>query len=351
LSHKKAKLARAGPIDPKLGENREIIGLAVPDVYNRPLNALPIVAPCLLVGRLMKRCIISLLFIVVALVAVSAAEDSRPVSVTFYHTSDLHEHSAPLPRIAGFVAARKKEDPNVLLVDTGDWFNKGDLTELNTRGEAMAAMLGACKYDALIPGNHDYSFGTRRLAELIDEFKLPVVAANCTWPDGGQPAHAARYRIFKLAGVTVAVIGTATPISTQMTDSLLKIQPMEHALGDVVADLEQRTDIIVLLTHVGTPVDEKLARALPGLDIIFGGHDHRTYQQLAIVPGTDCVIQHSGANGQRIGALTITWDGEKIVDRQLRLVKVTDELPNSVAVAEIAEKYRSQAGAAVPTNE
>lgn len=296
----------------------------------------------------MKRCMVSLFLVVATLFAVSAADDSKPVSVTFYHTSDLHEHSAPLSRIAGLVASRKNEDPNVLLVDTGDWFNKGDLTELNTRGEAMVAMMSACRYDALIPGNHDYSFGTRRLAELIDEFKLPVVAANCEWPEGGQPANAAPYRIFKLDGVTVAVIGTATPISTQMTDSLLKIQPMEQALGDIVADLEKRTDIIVLLTHIGTPVDEKLARALPGVDIIFGGHDHRTYEKLSIVPGTDCVIQHSGANGQRIGELTITWDGEKIADRKLRLVKVTDELPQSATVAEIGTQYQSKAATTVP---
>jgi 2',3'-cyclic-nucleotide 2'-phosphodiesterase (5'-nucleotidase family) len=296
----------------------------------------------------MNRCIGSLLLVLANLITVSAADEPKPVSVTFYHTSDLHEHSAPLSRIAGFVAARKKEHPNVLLVDTGDWFNKGDLTELNTRGEAMAAMMERCRYDALIPGNHDYSFGTRRLAELIDEFKLPVVAANCTWPDGGQPVHAAPYRIFKLDGVTVAVIGTATPISTQMTDTLLKIRPMEQALKDVVADLEKRTDILVLLTHIGTPTDEKLARALPGLDIIFGGHDHRTYKTLTIAPGTDCIIQHSGANGQRIGELTVTWDGENIVDRKLRLVNVTSELPKCASVAEIGEKYRSKSEAAVP---
>ena len=128
--------------------------------------------------------------LVVSLLSVSNAEGQKRVSVTFYHTSDIHEHSAPLPRIAGFVEARRKEDPNVLLVDTGDWFDKGDLTELKTRGEAIVAMLNACKYDALIFGNHDYSFGTPRLAELIDRFSLPIVAANCIWPEDIKPKYA-----------------------------------------------------------------------------------------------------------------------------------------------------------------
>jgi 2',3'-cyclic-nucleotide 2'-phosphodiesterase (5'-nucleotidase family) len=296
----------------------------------------------------MKRQTISVLVVVVTLVAVSAAEEPKAVSVTFYHTSDIHDHSLPLPRIAGFVESRKKEDPNVLLVDTGDWFNKGDLTELNTRGEAMVAMLSACGYDALIPGNHDYSFGTKRLAELIDRFSLPVVAANCIWPDDMKPEQSVPYRIFKLDGVTVAIIGTATPISTQQIDSLLRILPMDKSLSDVVTKLEQRADIIVVLTHIGTPADEKLARALPGVDIIFGGHDHRRNEKLLIAPGTDTVIQHSGSVGQCIGELTVTWDGEKIVDRKLRLVRVTDKLPESAAVAETGKKYRSKAPTGVP---
>ena len=49
----------------------------------------------------------------------SVAEEPKRVTVTFYHTADIHEHSALLPRIAGFVEARKKEDPNVLLMVLG----------------------------------------------------------------------------------------------------------------------------------------------------------------------------------------------------------------------------------------
>ena len=298
---------------------------------------------------ILKRFIIMICSVLaVSLLGVSAAEGQKRVSVIFYHTTDIHDHSAPLPRIAGFVEARRKEDPNVLLVDTGDWFDGGDLTELKTRGEAVAAMLSACKYDAMIFGNADYIFGAPRLAELIDRFSLPIVAANCVWSADIKPKHAVLYRIFKLEGVTVAIIGTATPFSTQPVDSLLTILPLDESLRDVVAEVKQRADIIVLLTHTGPQTDEKLARELPDVDIIFGGHAHLMYGKLFIAPGTDTVIQHSGCDGLGLGELTITWDGEKIVDRKLRLVWVTDELPESAAVAEIRMEYLSQAAIGVP---
>lgn len=147
----------------------------------------------------------------------------------------------------------------MLFVDSGDWCNKGDLTALQTRGEVIAAMLGACKYDAMIPGNHDYSFGTKRLAELIDRFSLPVVAANCVWHNDTHPKNAVPYRLFEIEGVTVAIIGTATPIWAQDFDTLLEIRPMPESLYEVATKLNEQTDIIVLLTHVGVLEDEKIA--------------------------------------------------------------------------------------------
>ncbi|NQU22082.1 MAG: metallophosphoesterase [Candidatus Nealsonbacteria bacterium] len=287
----------------------------------------------------MKRLLLFLLVILSATASVRAAENAKTTSVTFYHTSDQHEHSAPMAQIAGFVEAQKKQQPNVLLVDTGDWFNKGDLTDLNTRGEAMAAMLGACKYDAVIPGNHDYSFGTKRLAKLIDTHSLPLVAANCRWPEDIKPQQAVPSRIFKLEGVTVGIIGTATTIFGQRTDKLLEILPIDESLRDVVTKLDEQVDVIVLLTHVGLEADRKLAVALPRVDVIFGGHNHKRFAKLDFNAETQTVIQHSGCFGQHIGELTLTLDGGKIVDRKVRLLNVTAEMPLSAAVEAVHAKY------------
>ncbi len=37
---------------------------------------------------------------------------------------------------------------------------------------------------------------------------------------------------------------------------------------------EQKCDMVIALTHMRQPNDEKLARAVPELDLILGGHDH-----------------------------------------------------------------------------
>ena len=284
-------------------------------------------------------------------VVLAQADDHEvrsPVTVTFYHTADIHEHAERLPRIAGFVESRRDVDPNVLFVDSGDWFNGGELADLGTRGEAITAMLGAMGYDALVFGNHDYSFGTPRLAELIDRFALPVVAANVRWPADIEPEQAEPYRIFELEGVTVAVVGVAIDFigpayAMQEADELMEFLPIDESIGDTVAMLDERADIIVLLTHLGMGEDRQLAEAMPGIDMIFGGHDHALTDQVFIPVGTDTIIQHSSQDGLMIGELTVGWDGERIVEPEVRLVWVADDLPTSVAVEEIHQEYLSQA--------
>jgi len=267
-------------------------------------------------------------------VAAAAGE----VTITFYHTSDLHEHSGPLARIAGFVREQRAAKKNVVFLDTGDWFNKGDLTDLGTRGEAMAALMGAMGYDAIIPGNHDYAHGTKRLAELIDKYELPVTAANCTWPDA-PPRHVKPYRTFAFDGVTVAVIGTATPNMGEAADRLLQVHPIAPTVGELLPKLENTAGIMVLMTHLGPPEDQGLIRALPRADILFGGHHHRQFEKLNFDGKHKTILQHSGCFGQHIGEVVITWDGQKIAGREARLIKVTPQMPECPKVTAIRAKY------------
>ena len=283
-----------------------------------------------------------------ALVGICDAQTPQPVTVTFYHTSDIHEHSGGLPRIARLVAEKKKADPNVLFVDTGDWCNKGDLTPLNTRGEAIVEMLSAAKYDAVIPGNHDFTFGGRRLAELADKYSLPLLAANCQWDKDVKPRCAASHRIYKLRGVTVGIIGTAPPFVGEEEGPSVRILPIAEAVKPLLAEVAAQTDIVVLMTHVGPPEDQKLVEALPRVDILFGGHHHKQFAKLNFDRRTNTILQHSGCFGQTVGEVTVTWDGRKITDRKLRLIRITEDMPAAEAVQAIADKYLSRKPASAP---
>jgi 2',3'-cyclic-nucleotide 2'-phosphodiesterase (5'-nucleotidase family) len=251
----------------------------------------------------------------------------------------MHDHSGPLPRIARLVAERRKQDPNVLFVDTGDWCNKGDLTPLGTRGEAIVEMMGAAGYDAVIPGNHEFTFGSDRLAELVGRHSLPMVAANCRWRGKARALSAPRFSIHRLRGVTVAIIGTAPPFVEADKRSSVDILPIAAEVKGLIAELDRKADVIALLTHVGPPEDRKLVRALPRVDVIFGGHHHKRFGKLDFSRDTRTVLQHSGHFGETVGEVVFTLEGGKITGRRARLIKITKDMPESEAVKKVREKY------------
>jgi len=51
----------------------------------------------------LKRVILGLCLICSVLAATLIVEPAKTVTITFYHTSDIHEHSAPIARISQFV--------------------------------------------------------------------------------------------------------------------------------------------------------------------------------------------------------------------------------------------------------
>lgn len=232
------------------------------------------------------RWIFAAFFLLSVSISTYYAEAADTVTVTFYHTADLHDNSANLSCIAHLVMEQKEKDSNVLFLDSGDRFNNGDLTPLKTRGEAMSAMMYNMPYDAVVPGNHDITFGSKRFLELVDKYSVPLLCANCVWVENMKPTNVPPYKIFALDGVTVAIIGTAGSLThfgpagykNKDADGLLEVRwetsEVVESIKSIVTELEEKADIIVLMTHLGPKEDHKIAQALPRIDLIAGGHTH-----------------------------------------------------------------------------
>ncbi len=271
-----------------------------------------------------------LLLLLLVFVRIAVATET---TVTIYNTGDLHAQTANLPRIAAYVNARRLVDPNVLLVDAGDLFNRGDLAVRVTEGEAMFHLMAVSGYDACVLGNHGLSHGAARVAELTDRFRFPLTEANGSWSGGLQPQAARMYRIFGLDGVRVAVIGTSSEHMNHRRDDLVERQRIDVALRELLPAVRRQADIVVLLTHVGSQRDREVAAQLAaisppyGVDLIVGGHDHKAYQEMVYDEATQTVIQHAGDHGRFLGEVVLTWDGELIVDRQARLLPITPDMP------------------------
>jgi len=64
-----------------------------------------------------------------------------------------------------------------------------------------------------------------------------------------------------------------------------------------------------VLSHLGLPADRLLARAVPRLDLILGGHSHDTLAAPEYVEGVPIV--HAGPYGEYVSRSEFSFDGPR----------------------------------------
>lgn len=248
-----------------------------------------------------------------------AMAETKKVRLRIIETSDVHGCFFPydfierkpmkgtLARVCSYVnRLRRQYGDNVILLENGDilqgqptcyYYNYIDTAATNIAADVVNYM----GYDAQTLGNHDMETGHDVYDKWIREVNCPVIAANVIDTHTGK-AYTPPYTIINRGGVRIAVLGMLTPaIPNWLNESLwegLRFESIKQSAAFWIDYLKrnEHPDLTVGLFHSGwdggisTPQynedeTEKVAREVPGFDIIFFGHDHR--QRKAVVTGND----------------------------------------------------------------
>ena len=88
----------------------------------------------------------------------------------------------------------------------------------------------------------------------------------------------------------------------------------------------EKVDVVIALSHGGMEKgkdgrftdgeDVRLAKAVPGIDVVIGAHSHTELHEAIIVNGRTPVVQ-TGKYGENLGELVITLDGGQADGRVL----------------------------------
>lgn len=246
-------------------------------------------------------------------------------TLTIVHSNDMHGSLEPdrvssggrsylaggIAYIVGQIkAARAKNAQGTLVLDAGDIW-QGTFVSNQTQGAVMIEAMNLAGYDAAAVGNHDFDFGQEVLRARLAQAAFPFLAANIVEQVGGQrPSWVQPYIIKTVNGVRVGIIGLANPGTAYIVKPAnvlgLRFLPGSDAVGKYLPQVRIEADIVIVLSHQGVEDDHKLARALPGIDIIVGGHSH-TLLRAPEVEGQTIIVQ-AGSNGKYLGQLSITYD-------------------------------------------
>jgi 5'-nucleotidase len=255
------------------------------------------------------------------------------IQLTVLHINDLHGRVEQLARLASLARCIRNDVQTnggyCLFLDAGDVEDTTLLESSLTKGSAMHAILRGAGCDWAALGNSiPVRYGPQAVAELGKYFGRPLLCANMLDQQGQPVAGLQPYTLETFGGLKVALIGMTAPSDAYQTIFNLDVgQPLE-ILPTLVQQVRQEgAKTIILLSHLSSPIDQQIAEAIPGIDVIVGGHDHLKISPPLVVNHT--IIVQAGDFGQYLGRLDLSLDPEtgKVLQHQGELIPVIEGLP------------------------
>ncbi len=112
---------------------------------------------------------------------------------------------------------------------------------------------------------------------------------------------------------------------------------------------QEQVEVVICLSHGGLDKgqdgrftdgeDVRLAKAVPGIDVVIGGHTHTALEEAIIVNGHTPVVQ-TGKYGESLGELVLSLDGGKLKVESYKLLPIDDTIVGDRAIADEITKIQ-----------
>jgi 5'-nucleotidase / UDP-sugar diphosphatase len=308
-----------------------------------------------------------------AVLALSAGAAIADFNLTILHTNDFHARFEPISkfdsgcseednaagecfggsaRLVTAVENAKSRAENWLLVDGGDQF-QGTLFYTYYKGKAAAEMMNKMGYDGMTVGNHEFDDGPEVLRDFIGALNFPILMSNADV--SGEPLLAdvlMKSTVIEKNGEKIGLIGL-TPQDTDELASpgknIIFTDPSNAVQGEVDKLTEMGVNKIVVLSHSGYVVDQRVAETTTGVDVIVGGHSNtllsNTIEGAAGPYPTEVngvQIVQAYAYGKYLGELNVTFnDAGEITAHSGDLIvldgSVAEDAETKARVGELAQ--------------
>lgn len=264
-----------------------------------------------------------------ALIFICASAEARTTRVTLLHFSDYHSHALPfysegreqqggIARAIGYLHAERRH--GAVVFSGGDTINKGSPAWSDKYRCAEWSWFNGV-VDAMALGNHEPDYGFEEMQSCLNGVRYPVLSANTN----GFMAS----RVFVRNGIRIGVFAIAgSDFKTLVKEPQLHFGDPVAAARDAVRELreKQRADVVVMIGHEQLEDDFALARAVLGIDIIFGSHSHLK-RDLMRIEGTKTWFISPFQYLTYVSRVELTFVNRKLTKVSGRLVPVDATMP------------------------
>ena len=263
--------------------------------------------------------------------------DYVPLAIEYGKLGGLDHTSSLINEIRA-----ERGDDKVLLLDGGDTW-QGSYTSLKTQGHDMVKAMKFIGTDAMV-GHWEFTFGQQQLKKLIKEMGYPFLGGNVFDTEWDEPVFEST-KFFEKGGVSVAVIGQHFPYTPIANPSYMVkgwsfgIRP-EIIQKNVNKARKKGAEVVVLLSHNGFDVDQKIASLINGIDVILTGHTHDAIPKAIRIKNT--LLLSSGSHGKYLGRIDLKVKNGKVVDTSSNLIPIfSDVIQPDKKMTKLISKIRS----------
>jgi len=304
-----------------------------------------------------KRFRVCLVGIVLSFIVFGSVQ-GETVELVVLHVNDTHGHWSPageggknvggVSRLASAVREIRAANPGrVLLLHAGDEFSRAELPVIYSGGEASMILMEAMSFDGYTPGNGDFYYGIKNLKHITRDVRFNVLMANLVYRQGRQRALTP-FVIKELNGVKVAVMGLGLVRMNRPSTWPLELRDPVATAKALVPELRTKADVVIALTHIGLGDDRRLAREVPGLDLVIGGHSHDRVappEKIQRPNGQGCTyLAMAGEYYRYLGRLDLRLERTagrcRLVDVQGRLLPLDEKIKPDPQVEQLLVELR-----------
>jgi 5'-nucleotidase len=290
-----------------------------------------------------------------------AAKDNGKIEINFIQINDVYE-IAPLDggKIGGMarVATIKKDqlqnNPNTFLIIAGDFLSPSVYNSLKyegsrIRGKQMVDAMNNAGVDLAVFGNHEFDIPEADLQNRINETKFKWISSNTFNKKGNdivpfvkqhalgaEPIPESYIMTVKDADGTTArigFIGITLPFNkagyVSYTDAFTSAQKSYEQIKD-------SCDAVIAITHQFIDDDIKLAKQIPELALIIGGHEHeRHFAKIGNV-----YITKADANAKSAYIIKLTINKKrKLRKAEANLIDVNESIAMDSATEVVVKRW------------
>jgi 5'-nucleotidase len=255
-------------------------------------------------------------------------------TVTLLHISDYHSHALPfytddgerggIARAIGYLRQQKRA--GALVFSGGDTVNKGAPAWSDKYGCAEWSWFNGIVSAAAF-GNHDADYGFATLEQCRKSVKYPILSANTKGfaPYTVLPVKGLRIGVFALAGADFTQLVKVPELT--FTDPLAAARETVRTLRE-----KEKVDAVVMIGHQDVEDDYAMAKAVPGIDLIFGSHSHMK-RDLTRIPDTNTTYISPSQYLTYISRIEMTIADGHVTGVKGGLIPVDERLPEDRTVA------------------